>query len=57
MAIIERGIIGTRVYLISVSYLPKYVLDTDGIGCETEREFAAPAPPLLRATMQQSPPI
>ena len=57
MAIIVRGIDGTRVYLISVSYLPKYGLDPDGIGCETEREFAGPAPSLLRASMQQSPPI
>jgi hypothetical protein len=57
MAIIKRGIDGTRVYLISVSYLPKYGLGTFGTGCETEREFVAPAPSLLRATMQQSPPI
>ena len=57
MAIIVRGIDGTRVYLISVSYLPKYGLGTFEIGCETEREFVAPAPSLLRATMQQSPPI
>jgi hypothetical protein len=49
MAIIARGIDGTSVYLIRVSYLPKYGWDNDGVGCEIEPGFAVSDPSLLPA--------
>lgn len=49
MAIIVRGIDGTSVYLIRVSYLPKYGWNTDWIGCGIERRSALSDPSLLPA--------
>ena len=48
-AIIESGIDGTSVYLIRVSYFPKYGLDTDEICCGIERGSVFSDPSLLPA--------